>query len=145
MTKNLLGIILALSLLAGCNGKSIKNASDIASQSASKGDYVTQVKMIDSSFNFGQVTDGEQVVFSYRFQNAGDKPLIISAANASCGCTVPEKPEQPISVGEDGFIKIVFDSKGRVGPVHKTIQVISNAQPEFPVLQLIGQVLPAKQ
>jgi Protein of unknown function (DUF1573) len=100
----------------------------------------TIVQMIDSVYNFGTVTDGENVVYSYRFRNAGTKPLIISSATASCGCTVPEKPEEPVKPGETGFLKVVFNSKGRVGQVHKEVTVISNAYPKFPVLQLIGEV-----
>lgn len=104
----------------------------------------TTVQMIDSVYNFGKVTDGENVVYSYRFKNNGNKPLVISQASASCGCTVPEKPEQPIKPGETGFLKIVFNSTGRVGPVHKEVTVISNAYPAFPVLQLIGEVVSNK-
>ena len=101
----------------------------------------TTVQIIDSAYNFGKVTDGEKVVYSYRFKNNGTKPLVISQASASCGCTVPEKPEQPIKPGETGFLKVVFNSKGRVGPVHKEVTVISNAYPAFPVLQLTGEVV----
>ncbi len=97
----------------------------------------TTVQMIDSAYNFGKVTDGEKVEYSYRFRNTGKNPLIVSSAIASCGCTVPEKPEEPIKPGETGFLKVVFNSKGRVGPVHKEITVTSNAYPQFPVLQLI--------
>ena len=70
--------------------------------------------------------------------------MIVSSANASCGCTVPEKPEEPIKPGETGFLKVVFNSKGRVGQIHKEVQVVSNAYPQFPVLQLTGEVLAAK-
>lgn len=104
----------------------------------------TTAQMIDSVFNIGKITDGENATFSFRFKNTGDKPLVISAAQASCGCTVPEKPEAPIKPGETGFIKVVFHSKGRVGPVEKQVHVLSNARPALPVLRLTGEVLPAK-
>lgn len=104
------------------------------------GTQSTTVQMIDSVYNFGTVTDGENVVFSYRFKNIGTHPLIVSSATASCGCTVPEKPEHPILPGETGFLKIVFNSTGRVGPVHKSVDVVSNANPAFPTLQLLGEV-----
>src|SRR5664279_2157547 len=100
----------------------------------------TKVQLIDSAYNFGNVSDGEKVEYSYRFQNTGKHPLIVSSAVASCGCTVPEKPEEPIKPGETGFLKVVFNSKGRVGEVHKEITVTSNAYPRFPVLQLTGPV-----
>ncbi len=105
----------------------------------------TAVQIIDSVYNFGKVTDGEKVEYSYRFKNMGKKPLIISSAIASCGCTVPEKPEEPIKPGETGFLKVVFNSAGRVGPVHKDVTVVSNAYPRFPVLQLTGEVEASKK
>jgi hypothetical protein len=104
----------------------------------------TTVQIIDSAYNFGKVTDGEKVEYSYRFKNTGTKPLIVVQATASCGCTVPQKPEKPILPGQIGFIKIVFDSKGRVGEAHKTITVTSNANPEFTPLVLTGEVVAAK-
>ncbi len=101
----------------------------------------TTVQVIDSVFDFGKITDGEVVEFSYRFKNAGTQPLIISNASASCGCTVPEKPEAPVKPGETGFIKVKFNSEGRVGVAHKTVTVQSNANPAFPELLLKGEVL----
>lgn len=101
----------------------------------------TTVQIIDTTYDFKTVTDGEKVMYSYRFKNTGTKPLVIVEASASCGCTVPQKPEKPVLPGETGFIKVVFDSKGRVGPAHKTVTVQSNAKPEFPTLILTGNVI----
>jgi hypothetical protein len=70
---------------------------------------------------------------------------VVIEAHASCGCTVPQKPEKPVLPGETGFIKIVFDSKGRVGTAHKTITVTSNAKPEFTPLILTGDVVGQEQ
>ncbi|MEO8772503.1 MAG: DUF1573 domain-containing protein [Ferruginibacter sp.] len=101
----------------------------------------TTVKIIDSLYNFGKTKEGEIVQYSYRFKNTGDKPLIVSDVHASCGCTIPEKPEQPIMPGETGFIRIKFDSNHRPGEVHKTISVASNANPPFTDLVLRGTVI----
>lgn len=104
----------------------------------------TTVQIIDSVYNFGSVTEGEKVTYNFRFKNNGKKPLIITNATASCGCTVPEKPEKPIPPGETAFIKVVFNSKGKAGTNHKIITVSSNAHPEFPQLLLNGEVTAAK-
>lgn len=101
----------------------------------------TSVEIIDASYNFGKVVDGDKVEYNYRFKNTGNKPLVIIKASASCGCTVPQKPEKPILPGEMGFIKVVFDSRGRIGETHKSITVTSNAKPEFPELKLEGEVI----
>jgi hypothetical protein len=111
---------------------SAKNTANVSS---------TTVQIIDSVFDFGKVAEGEVVEFSYRFKNIGTEPLIISNATASCGCTVPEKPEAPVKPGETGFIKVKFNSEGRAGMAHKTVTVTSNATPAFPELLLKGEVI----
>jgi hypothetical protein len=103
---------------------------------------VTTVQIIDSSHNFGQVTEGEIVEFNFRFKNSGTAPLVITNVSASCGCTVPEKPEQPIKPGETGFIKAKFNTDKRPGESSKSVTVSSNAQPPFPELILRGKILP---
>lgn len=128
-------------IIASCNIRnSDSNAQNPDEVVSARLDVKTQVQMIDSTFDFGKIKEGEKVVFSYRFKNSGAYPLIVSSASASCGCTIPEKPEQPIAPGESGFIKIVFNSKGTGGIIHKEVHVVSNAQPEFPTLILAGEV-----
>ena len=122
------------------NSRKDKLAIDMAKRTELALKEKTTVQIIDSAYNFGKVTDGEKVEYNYRFKNIGTNPLVIIDASASCGCTVPQKPEKPIMPGEMGFIKIVFDSKGRVGNAYKTINVTSNADPEFPQLILTGDV-----
>ena len=140
MNKAFGGLFL-ICVLISCDIRNTKNRSDVqAGNTTEKFADSTTVQMIDSAYNFGKVTDGAMVEYSYRFRNTGKRPLIVSSAVASCGCTVPEKPEEPIKPGETGFLKVVFNSKGRVGPVHKDITVTSNAYPKFPVLQLTGEV-----
>ncbi|MEO6818403.1 MAG: DUF1573 domain-containing protein [Ginsengibacter sp.] len=141
MMNKLIIVSLLTFILFSCN---IRNNNKNGEMMALNGNGVvtdtTTVQIIDSIYNFGKVTDGEKVVYSYRFKNTGKFPLIISSAHASCGCTVPEKPEQPIKPGETGFLKVVFDSKGRIGQVQKEVTVVSNAYPSFPVLLLTGEV-----
>ena len=100
----------------------------------------TSVQMIDSTYNFGKIIEGDKVEYNFRFRNTGKNPLIITAATASCGCTVPEKPDEPIKPGETGFLKVVFNSKGKMGDIHKEVDVTSNAFPGFPKLILTGEV-----
>lgn len=100
----------------------------------------TTVQLIDSVYDFGTVQSGKMVEYSFRFKNTGRKPLVIADAQASCGCTVPEKPEKPIMPGETGFIKVSFNSKDRNGHQDKIITVQSNASPAFGQLRLTGEV-----
>lgn len=143
--KKYILFLLVSGTLISCDVKrKDKNAIDADIQKVLASKDSTTVQIIDTAYNFGKVTDGEKVAYSYRFRNTGTKPLVVVQASASCGCTVPQKPEKPIMPGEIGFIKIVFDSKGRVGQAHKTITVESNANPGFPPLILTGDVVAAK-
>ena len=144
--KKILLFLLVSTIFIGCdNRRKDKLADDNAKQTEQALKETTMVQIIDSAYNFGKVTDGEKVEYSYRFKNVGTKPLVVIEAHASCGCTVPQKPEKPVLPGEMGFIKIVFDSKGRIGAAHKTITVTSNAKPEFPQLVLTGDVVAKEQ
>jgi hypothetical protein len=130
------------SIFFSCDIRNTRNKADaMVSNTTAQFTDSTTVQLIDSAYNFGNVTDGDKVEYSYRFRNTGKNPLIVSSAVASCGCTVPEKPEEPIKPGETGFLKVVFNSKGRVGEVHKTITVTSNAYPKFTELELTGHVV----
>jgi hypothetical protein len=86
----------------------------------------TYIQWMDSVKNLGVLKEGEKIEVLFPFKNIGDKPLVINNVVASCGCTVPEKPEEPIMPGKQGIIKAVFDSKGRAGTNHKTITVKAN-------------------
>ena len=135
-------IIVLPAVLFSCDIRHSKNKGDVAfAETSSNFKDSTTVQVIDSVYNFGKVTDGEKVEYNFKFRNSGKNPLIIASATSSCGCTVPEKPEAPIPPGEIGYLKVVFDSKNRVGEVHKNITITSNAYPAFPQLQLTGEVI----
>ncbi len=137
-------LVPVIAIACNNNGKDITAADTVKQNGIALKDNTT-VEIIDAGYDFGKVTDGEKVEYNYRFKNTGTKPLVIINVSATCGCTVPQKPEKPILPGETGFIKVVFDSKGRVGSAHKSITVTSNANPGFPELQLTGEVLEKKQ
>jgi len=145
MNKLIVGICISF-IFFSCNIRNTRNKVDaLVSNATAQFTDSTTVQLDDSAYNFGNVTDGDKVEYSYRFRNTGKNPLIVLSALASCGCTVPEKPEEPIKPGETGFLKVVFNSKGRVGEVHKTITVTSNAYPKFPELELTGHVVSAEK
>ncbi len=145
MKRTLFIAAFAALIVAGCDirnqDKPKKSATDQSHQMPEVKLDPTTVQVIDTVYNFNKVKEGEIVEYNYRFKNTGDKPLVISDTHASCGCTVPEKPDHPIAPGEIGFIKVKFNSDRRPGEAHKTITVTSNANPEFPVLELKGTVI----
>ena len=104
----------------------------------------TQVELIDSLYNFGTINEGEKVSYNFRFKNVGKKPLVIINASASCGCTIPEKPEKPILPGDTGIIKVSFNSTSKKGFTSKFISVEANTEPAFPILMVTGDIIETK-
>lgn len=79
--------------------------------------------------DFGNLTEGEVVSYSFRFTNTGKAPLVISHASATCGCTVPKYSDKPIQPGEKGFIEVTFNSSNKPGLQEKKVTVIANTMP----------------
>jgi hypothetical protein len=90
--------------------------------------------------DFGVVTEGQKVSYTYKLKNTGQAPLIIQNAQPSCGCTVPDWSKEPIPVGGTGFVKAEFDTKGKVGPNTKTITVTANTWPKQSTLKFKASV-----
>jgi hypothetical protein len=76
--------------------------------------------------DFGEVDATKDPGFRvFKFKNTGSEPLMITNAQGSCGCTVPEWPKEPIRPGATGEIKIKYDIQ-RKGAINKTVTVTTN-------------------
>ena len=91
--------------------------------------------------DFGNITQGEVISSTFRFKNVGKSDLIISSAQGSCGCTVPEWPKEPIKPGKEGEIEVTFNSTGKQGMQNKTITLVANTIPNTKVIAIKGEVL----
>jgi len=98
------------------------------------------LELASDSYDFGVIKEGEKVEHEFRFTNTGKSPLIISNVQASCGCTTPEYSKNPIPPGEEGMVKVVFNSAGQVGKQHKVVTVTSNSSSQNTLLHLRGEV-----
>ena len=96
----------------------------------------------ETEYDFGTVKDGAIVEHTFTFKNTGSVPLIIQNASATCGCTVPKKPEKPIAPGETGEIQVRFDSSNKPGVQNKTVTVTANTDPAITRLVIKGTVEP---
>ncbi len=132
--KRLFFVVIVSASLVACNTADKKagegpalTQEDKSKASRDSANY-TEIQWLDSSFvDLGKVKEGQVVEVKYRFKNSGTKNLIIANVSASCGCTVPEKPEKPYAPGEEGVIRAKFDSKGRPhGEARKSVYVEAN-------------------
>ncbi|MFZ6014640.1 MAG: DUF1573 domain-containing protein [Bacteroidota bacterium] len=92
--------------------------------------------------DFGTITEGDIVEYTYSFKNTGAAPLIIQSAQGSCGCTVPDWTKEPIPVGGTGYVKAKFDSNGKPNIQNKTVTVTANTWPKQTVLRFKAMVTP---
>jgi hypothetical protein len=103
------------------------------------------MKFENESHDFGKITQGDVVHYDFKFTNTGKSPLIITNATATCGCTTPEYPRDPIKPGSTGVIKVTFNSAGKKGLQDKQITVTANTNPADNMVHLIGEVTLPKQ
>ena len=135
--KKLLIVLSATILMVACT-EAEKKAADAAPVDNSAPN-MSNVKELTDTSNFTsiewidkieqtlpKIKEGDVIEITYRFRNTGTKPLVISDVTATCGCTVPEKPKEPILPGNEGLIKAKFDSHGKPGPNTKTLTVLAN-------------------
>ncbi len=96
-----------------------------------------------TSHDFGSFAESlGSVTTSFKFTNTGNAPLLITRSAASCGCTVPEYPKEPIAPGKGGEIKVTYNAKGRPGNFMKTIWIFTNSTADQRVkLAIKGNVL----
>lgn len=125
-------LLLTLSLLA-IGTWATAQTTEVANPNAPKIEFQELV------MDYGTIDKGSNGVRTFEFTNTGNEPLIITKAKGSCGCTVPTKPTDPIAPGDNGVIKVKYDTN-RVGPFTKTVTVSSNADTPTVVLKIKGVV-----
>ena len=68
------------------------------------------IKVNAETHDFGKIKQGEPVTFIFEIKNISDKPVVVENTSASCGCTTPEKPTEPIMPGTTGKVKVVYNA-----------------------------------
>jgi uncharacterized protein (DUF58 family) len=100
------------------------------------------IKFKTESHDFGKVEEGVQATYTFEFTNTGTAPVVISNAQASCGCTTPDWTKEPVMPGKSGKVTASFNSQGRPGNFSKTVTVVSNSETPQIVLSIKGEVTP---
>lgn len=111
--------------------------------------YITVAQSVVSfektTQHLGFVRQGDTLNFQYQFTNTGNQPLLITDTKVECGCTVVDKPMNPILPGKQGVIKVTFHTNAAIDRQDRTVTVISNASNSPAVLRFKCIVLKAKK
>lgn len=148
MNKNLVTIlivfagIVAGSLTSCKNGRISSDLIENPNTANGKGDLsqLPSFKFEQESHDFGKIMQGETVSYPFKFINSGKSDLIIADVSTSCGCTVPSYPKIPIHPGQEGSIKVSFNSAGKHGFQSKNIVIVANTQPNTIILRIKAEV-----
>ena len=93
--------------------------------------------------DFGKINEADgKVTTVFTFKNEGMEPLVLSNVRASCGCTTPKWPRQPIEPGQTGEITVTYNPNGRPGRFTKTVTITSNATEPTTRVTIKGEVVP---
>ena len=127
-------LLLALFVGLGTIGFTNDSKNEVAQ------DAMPRIQFEKKTHDFGEFEEGIQATTSFKFKNTGNAPLVLNSVTPSCGCTSPSWPKEPIAPGEEGEIKVVYNSKGRVGQFTKTVTVKHNGEGGTVFLNIRGTV-----
>jgi hypothetical protein len=115
---------------------------NVQSTQASDPSSLGQFEFPAMEYDFGTINEGQVVEHVFNFTNNGQAPLVISNITASCGCTSPDWTKTPVKPGEEGFVKVVFNSTAKSGSQAPTVTIQANTNPTVTRLRLKGTVNP---
>lgn len=98
---------------------------------------LTNVEFNELYHDFGDVLPGSSNTFEFEITNTGTQPLIVDDASASCGCTVPVWPKEPIAPGASDVIEVTFSPKpSQKNEIKKTVTVTANTKEKVHKLEI---------
>ncbi|MES2277455.1 MAG: DUF1573 domain-containing protein [Bacteroidota bacterium] len=99
-----------------------------------------EFKFNEEKHDFGKIAQGKPVTTLFEYTNVGEQPLILTAVQPTCGCTIADYTKTPVKKGDKGTIKITYNA-AVAQPFTKTITVTSNAATPTKILYIVGEVI----
>ena len=97
-------------------------------------------KFNSEKHDFGKIKQGVPAVYYFEITNSSDKPLVIESASASCGCTVPDYPKEPIAAGATSKIKVQYNAAA-MGHFDKDVYIKLAGISDQKTLKISGEVV----
>ena len=76
--------------------------------------------------DFGEIVQGSEINYIFRFHNAGDQILEISQLRSFCGCTAALLSTCRLIPGSMGELRVTFNSQGFRGKIQKMVTFETN-------------------
>lgn len=146
MKKYTLILAVAMAVFASCGGKTRKpEVATVPDEITAK---VFEMQLSDSlimhrradTLDFGRVREGQVVVRDLKVRNAGDRPMVITHVDVSCGCVEAIYPKDPLKPGDSGDMTIKLDTKGLGGWAYKTVVIQTSIVSKPYLLIVIAEV-----
>ncbi|MFW6062050.1 MAG: DUF1573 domain-containing protein, partial [Planctomycetota bacterium] len=95
-------------------------------------------------WDFGRLEPNRKRKHTFRFRNAGNKPVTLSRAKVTCGCLSVLSDEQAIQPGQRGELAVELDTAGMIGRIRKRVLcAVTTAGSEMPTafaLDVAGEI-----
>ena len=102
-----------------------------------------QINFSENSHDFGVIAeDGGVVSHIFRLRNTSSKPVVIVAAQTSCGCTKVEFSRKPVLSGEESEVKVIYNPMNYPGPFSRKVTIVTNEGALKQMLTISGRVTP---
>jgi hypothetical protein len=100
--------------------------------------------------DFGTIQEADgRVEAVFEFKNISNKPITLTNVRASCGCTTPNWPKEPIAPGKSSYITATYNPAGRPGNFNKSITIhylkAGDEKASAIILNIKGSVVPQNQ
>ncbi|HMR18436.1 MAG TPA: DUF1573 domain-containing protein [Sphingobacterium sp.] len=137
--------VATMAILASCGNSTQQNGNDntdrtVGSEVSANNGAMGKIEYVETEFDFGTIKEGNIIDHVFKFKNTGDAPVILSQVSASCGCTTPDYTKEPVLPGQEGEIRVSFNSQGQVGRQQKIVTISSNAENRVSTVQIKGTV-----
>lgn len=120
-----------LAAAVSCNDAAVKTDAENAQ---------AEIQFETREADLGTLRHGEKAEYVFYFKNSGTDDLIIKEIITNCGCTAADIQKKQYAPGEEGKIKIIFDTRGFFNNQQKTTQVFTNTKDSVVSLQLTAFV-----
>ena len=106
----------------------------------SSNDTKEEIKFEKRTIDLGKIRQYGIYDVTFKLTNTGSKPIIITQAKGTCGCTQIDYPKRPISAGKTVKINVSYEAE-ELGKFFKTVTLTMNIEDSSQKVFIKGEVV----